>query len=112
MPPLMQPRLCGVLDKPVAGTTPFCACTTCRFDVQSQRCRGRCQLGHVCTRGSNDEVCRCLRELTPPFIGVLALMLAVVIGFSVWALLDSQKNVPPPGSAARAGWDLAKAKGA
>jgi len=108
---ILQPRQCGVLEKPVAGVAPFYSCTTCIFNPQLQRCQGKCQLGHVCTRGQNDEICRCVRELAPHWWVLLSLAAAVAIGFALWALMDNQRQVPPASPAARASWDLAKNKG-
>lgn len=85
-----QPRQCGVLELTATGAPAECKCTTCRLDLATKRCTGRCQLGHVCTRGASGlaaETCQCRRKI-PIIIGVL---IGVVVGVPlVLALVASQ----------------------
>lgn len=76
-----QPRRCGILELSAATGAPApCRCTTCHLDLATQRCAGKCQLGHVCVRGASGlaaETCQCRRKLH--------IIVVVVIGVTIGA---------------------------
>lgn len=85
-----QPRQCGILELTATGSPAECKCTTCHLDLATQRCAGKCQLGHVCTRGASGlaaETCQCRRKVHI----IIVVLVGVVIGVPlVLALVASQ----------------------
>lgn len=77
--PIVQPRQCGVLVKPVSGAVAECGCTTCHYNAEAGACVGKCQLSYACGRTKNDPpgVCRCLRKTH--VIVVVVIVIGVVL---------------------------------
>ena len=61
-------QLCGVLEAPEPDCMPVCACATCIFDADHDRCKGQCPLGYACTRGAGrgHAACTCQQQTPAP----------------------------------------------